>query len=610
MKYHSFHELVQRISNLSTRDKKKISITFGGSEAYTDGKRINLPALESGTILNNSQFSIWLGYALHEGPGHLAHSDMEEYISTVKQKSDPVFSQILNILEDVRIENKDISLYPGDRKYLNSTHQFCDDQIPPDKCQNPGLMGLIYKEAFVKYRNFDTGKLQGELKSSYPQISRVMSQLPRCQSTGDVIRLADELVNLIPKEQQQEQQKQSQQQTQSPTPPQAGGETQDEDGENDNDSDSGNNPGNNLDNEQLDNQPASKENRANGKGSPGNEQSSNQSDLPTQAQEWNELTEIGNILKTIIEETKNENNNNYQTRDSFHDGKMVLPPNNLSNDQIFVPGNENLNQYISTRNALSPQITALKKMFRIHLQAKSKKSFLRGLDEGQLDRERLHVVPTGSSSVFKIKHERQLINTAVELMLDLSASMNDPLVRSAAIVLAEALSSIPQIKLDICGFTTNNKNRTTDHRSYPLRIPNIGRLNGMDILVFKDFAEPYIKARARLGGIKKSNYTPLGDAYGKALERILPRSEPRKIIFLVTDGQPEFSKGDERHSEYLLMSHVHKKCQRYHVETLGLGIGDEQTVGFLKPYVDKCDLISSIETLPQTLMSILKGIVR
>jgi cobalamin biosynthesis protein CobT len=239
-------------------------------------------------------------------------------------------------------------------------------------------------------------------------------------------------------------------------------------------------------------------------------------------------------------------------------------------------------------------------MFRIYLQAQTKKSQIRGLDEGKLDHQRLHVAATGSNLIFKDQSSKLLPETAIELMIDMSGSMNANLARTSAIILSEALNSIPQIKLSISGFTTNDQARP--NYNYLAQNPNSGRQNGMDILQFKNFLEPYQKARAKLGAIRSSGMTPLGDAYGKSLEHIISRQEPRRIIFVITDGEPEFTHG-KNHSDYLLMKKVHLTAKKYGIQTLGLGIGNCE---FLNSYFDKAINITNIENLPKNLLEALK----
>ena len=725
MKLHSFQELVTRIAHISTRDGKPIPVKFSGNGAYTDGKHINLPALIAGTVLTPNEYSIMLGYALHEGPGHLTHTDMDDYIAACKSRNDPVFAQVLNILEDVRIENLDIARYPGDKKYLNATHQYVDDKVPPEKCANPGLLGLVYKEGFTKYRDLDTVRLKGQLHQRCPK-QRCYVSLPKCENTLDVIALAElvtaeiratQEVEKQHKAEREEQKRQQQQQKDDGTQSTQGkgqdepegeqeqdeqqdqGQGQDQDTSTEQEGESsesdGGDPGTGLDedpaessddqdqdeeDEELDHEPEGQgqedsqgtDIQADDQGNPedgnnpsptpdsgepedcmepgdgdfddnsnsddtnsetgdgtgpnshGHGQGTEQDpegepqelqdpepdyepepDLDTSAEEWNEITEIGNLLQEILDQVKTDNKEAPSTYKlpGQTPNDLVLPPADITLDRIFAQGEEDLDAYTNIRAQLTAQITALKKMLRIQLQARSRKSWLRGLEEAtHLDRERPHVVATGHHHVFKDKRERQLIDTSIELMIDLSGSMRQDIVQSAAIILAEALSAIPQLKLSITGFKTNHQ--------FCMDRFGTGRSQGMDILVFKDYAEPYVKCRAKLGGISTSGNTPLGDAYGKALERILARQEPRRIIFLITDGEPNFHKTDQRHNDYLLMERVHKKAKRLGIETLGLGIGSPSGIGFLKAYVDRCLRIQSATTLPQDLMQALKGTIR
>lgn len=608
MKLHSFQELVSRIIHLSTRSGHPIPISWSGTNAYTNSLMVNLPALPAGSVLTPHQFSVWLGYTLHEGPGHQTHTDLNLYAKECTERNDPQFSYLLNILEDIRIERADITLYPGDRRHLDAVHQFVDDQIPSDKCQAKDLMGLIYKHVFVHYRNLDTHRIQGDLDPNSP-ITQALTKLPLCKSTQDCINLADEIQKLLPQDDSR---------------PKGGGKDE-----------LIPNPGEDTDNEDqpeanregmerweregslpegMENPPSDENgNTDTGQSDPSNHDGTSRSGdsdrvdstSPGDPRAWEALTEVKNLIQALAQEITKDNNpdQRYIPSQTTHEGNSVFPPVDISLDQVFVPSQEDMETFLRTRSLLSPQILALKKMFRIHLQATAKKSWLRGLDDGdELDKERLHLVPTGTSSIFKSHHDRRLINTAIELMVDLSSSMDITTTRSATIVLAEALSTIPQIKLSISGFTTNGR-RVRGNFDYK----NSGRIEGMDIFQFKSFDTPYLKSRARLGAIDSHDSTPLGDAYGKALEHLLPRPEPRRIIFLVTDGHPAFNKG-YNHSDYLLMGQIHSRAKRLGIESLGIGIGNVSE--FLKSYVDTCIIINDIPSLPRELMAALKGVIR
>lgn len=625
MKLHSFQELTTRIVNLSTRNNTKVSITFSGDTAYTNPKTVNIPALPAGTILSLNQFSIWLGYVLHEGPGHQTHTDLELYSEACKKKSNPQFSYILNLLEDIRIENADISLYPGDRKYLDSVHQFCDDKIPSDLCQNPGILGKIYKELYTKYRNLDTHRIQGKLEDR--ELTSILDKIRFCSSTQDCIALAETVVEYLKQKQEEKQEEKSQEKQQENNPnsdnPQdqknqdkegEDKDNQDQDKEEENNSDKQDNQDNSRE-ESLDSSSPNTSSEPQASGSnPKTENKKTQIEEETKSEEesnsfyfssnsqaliWQELTEIKNLLEDLKSQNKTEEKKDTPPPDLKN--KSIFPSEDISRDKIYIPSEENLPRFLSTRSKLSSQILALKKMFRIYLQTRSKKAQIRGLEEGKLDPYRLHLAKS-SNLIFKDSTSKPFLDTSIELMIDLSGSMREDITRASAIILAEALSSISQIKLSISGFTTNNsKNRNYSYaRDIP---PNTGRIVGMDIIQFKNFQEPYHKCKAKLGAITTRGNTPLGDAYGKALEHILPQSTPRKIIFLITDGKPEFLCGNN-HSDFLLMKRVKTTAKKLGIETIALGVGNSVT--FLDDYFDQVAYIKEISVLPQKLMEVLK----
>ena len=605
MKVNTFQELITRINNLSTRNKKPIQTTWSGTTAYTNLEVVNLPALPAGTILTPNQFSIWLGYDIHEGPGHQVHTDLELYQETCKIRNSPQFSYILNLLEDIRIENADIALYPGDRKYLDSVHHFVDQKIPPQLAKSPDIMGLIYKQLFTHHRNLDTNIISGTLD---PETSLLISEIDFCQSTQDCITLADKIVAYLKQKKEDQNQNSPNSEGASASEPGSSNpepsnpknnENKSENGEN-NDGESKNSSNDTSGNGNAFSNSGDLSTRPNHRDQ-SNNQNFNFSDQSTNF--WQEITEI----KNIIQELKNQNldpnhksqitNNQIPNQDL--ENESIFPPFNISWDRIYVPSSEDYGTYFQTRTSCSSQILALKKMFRIYLQAQTKKSTIRGLEEGKLDSQRLFLPATGSNLIFKDQSTKFLPETAIELMIDMSGSMNANLARTSAIILAEALSSIPQIKLSISGFTTNRNSNNQFGFNIP---PNSGRQVGMDILQFKDFSEPYSKCKSKLGAITNSGNTPLGDAYGKALEHIIQRPENRKIIFLITDGNPEFPQG-KNHSDYLLMKKIHKTAKRFKIQTLGLGIDNCE---FLSNYFDQSINITKITDLPQNLLKALK----
>ncbi|HEY3257152.1 MAG TPA: VWA domain-containing protein [Polyangiaceae bacterium] len=136
----------------------------------------------------------------------------------------------------------------------------------------------------------------------------------------------------------------------------------------------------------------------------------------------------------------------------------------------------------------------------------------------------------------------QLEPPALLLLLDLSESLNAvppgagstllELAQSASALLATSLGSVAR-ELAIHGFSSNGRHDVGYYR-------------------FKDFDQPYDDhARARLAGMRARLSTRLGTALRHAGQALAARSAPRKLLLVVTDGEP--SDIDVHDPNYLLL---------------------------------------------------------
>lgn len=538
---------------------KKISVYFGGTEAFTDGQAINLPALPSDVMMTPWEVKVHSGYLDHE-IGHVKYTDFKKIF--LKSSKEPVLYGLFNLFEDIRIESKMIRNYSGTKEYLDA----CTQQIEYDKRKKKvpdtlayKVMEAVYRCCYEIYRDAKIDYNQKETIDTMPKLKKVKKKLEELVGLTSEVgsqKLAKEVAKLLP----------------------------------DLDYSA---PSSDL--QQLD----LKEGEGNflllgllegkSKGSAGKALE----EAVAFIQETSDKTSaVKSFVKDLTSDGEEDN-----SQDKFGRGDLILPPVGTDKDKIFVPSEENFNSYDQVRTSASTEITSLKRMLQIYLKSRAQKSWERGLPEGKLDTGALADFATGSTDVFKRLRERTLTDTSVQLMVDLSGSMNSGTVKQAAIILAEALNGVPQIKLSIAGFTTNSHEYTGSTG---------GRAVGLDLKLFKDFEETYMKSRGRLGAISTSGFTPLGEAYAHGFTRLAQRKETRKVLWVITDGQPYFPLTDYRHSEYKLMERVHRRCKRSGIKVVATNVGRVNNDMHL--YTDVMKSINSQSDMPEDMLNILKEI--
>src|SRR5690554_6368776 len=103
-----------------------VKVVLSGSDAYTDGKTIVLPLLNSMSELKDVLF----GYLAHEA-AHVRFSDFE----TFSKCRSPMEKSCTNIIEDIRIERLIQDVFPDTRFTVDTTRTYVVEQgmSPPAK---------------------------------------------------------------------------------------------------------------------------------------------------------------------------------------------------------------------------------------------------------------------------------------------------------------------------------------------------------------------------------------------------------------------------------------------------------------------------------------------
>jgi cobaltochelatase CobT len=142
------------------------------------------------------------------------------------------------------------------------------------------------------------------------------------------------------------------------------------------------------------------------------------------------------------------------------------------------------------------------------------------------------------------------------------------------------------VKVEILGFTTRAwKGGQSRERWLAAGKPsNPGRLNDLRHIVYKAADAPWRRARRSLGlmlreGLLKENID--GEALLWAHERLLPRTEKRKILMVISDGAPVDDSTLSVNPGNYLEKHLREVIEyietRSPVELTAIGIGHDVT---------------------------------
>ena len=177
-----------------------VTVEIGGSEAYTDGKTIHLPALPLDS--EPELITMIKGYTDHES-AHIRETDFE---ILRKANLTPFQHNLFNILEDWRVEERLSARYPGCRenfRYLIQKlfgTQKAGDTNPAFSILNTILLTVRSwsVDAIIPRRE----SVAKTMERHYPGLRKALDGIlgrvkDSCKDTGDCIRYALELEQAI-----------------------------------------------------------------------------------------------------------------------------------------------------------------------------------------------------------------------------------------------------------------------------------------------------------------------------------------------------------------------------------------------------------------------------
>ena len=521
-------------------DRYGVQVRIGGKEACTNGNVIHLPSLP--IDCEPELLALARAFVDHES-GHIRHTDF-----SVLQAAnlDPVTFNLLNCLEDWRVEKKLSGIFPGCRRNLNWLIRrfFVEQAQPRAGDDSPALAVLDY--VLLTVRAWDVE----EVNSARQNAASIMEQhFPGLKETLDAI-LVKVYMHCPDTKVAVEYSRQIAQCIRQWEPPQPMATSKCTDK-----NDQGDMP-----------QPTKKTNDS-------------ISQIDQQAETVQPLRALSALpLKAL-----------------FHAEAQDLPQQlgeimaiELANGSVESASDALTVAVEGTRQAAPlpaeqklqalQTCIALRTRLQGFLQAQTQRRCSIGR-RGALHANSLHRLQVGNARVFQKESVQLGLNTAVHVLLDVSGSMAGApinLANRACFAAATALRHIRGVNPAVTAF------------------PAVTETNSVFPIMRHGQAVP------DMFDLRASGGTPLAGAVWWVLQTMLPLKERRKIILVITDGMPD---------NQLAANNAIGVAQKLGFEVYGLGIRDEH-ITHLLPHTSRVvndlpDLVPAMFAMLQT--ALLKG---
>lgn len=533
--------------------KYGVKVEMGGADAYTDGKTIHLPAMPS--EVPDTLLAMVRGFLDHEA-GHVRETD---FLALEHAKLTPLEMHVWNTLEDWRVEHKLAAIFPGCRQNFDWLIGYIFGSEDRDELTAPAMNILNW--LLLEVRSWDVHALSrqrdtlaGQMDINFPGMRpkiELMLKLVRttCMSTQDAIKYAREIVRALDQYANPVSQSEPSTEGQSQeAAPSAGGPSeslkrsaQSDPGGQDEKNDR---PEGADDPSPDEGQDADADRDGLSEPDDGDVlESVGVGEVSEHAREHVQRLlgagedalpqNLGSILASVLKET---------SRDSVQSSIAVA----VQTSKYAGPlSGDDIQEARQACNALRTRLGGL-------LQAKVLARAAGGR-RGRLDTGQLHRLAVSDPRVFRIKAERVGIDTAVHILLDCSGSMvrRIHLACQACYAVASALEA-SRINIAVTAFPGTQ----TPDGSYSTIAPVIR--HGQKVTPNLDLSPA--------GG------TPMGEALWWVMQEMLPLAEKRKLVLIVTDGDPD--------SVDCAIQAI-EQGRRAGFEIYGIGITSQAIVGLL-----------------------------
>ena len=531
----------------------KIKITVGGEGSYCnpDGSHINIARMPSTPVGR----MLMTGLVFHE----IGHKNY-----TTGGRPGGLLGDMMNVIEDVRVDMETIKARPGTCFNLEAvtTHYINKGSLVPTSFSHALLgkvmaygFGRVLKQKSILPLEIQCNEMIDDAFGAdfIDDVETIIKGMPKLRSTKDATAMARKLIDLLvnqppPTPAQQQQQNDPQQ------APHNGGLGNCQSGEENQDQATGNS------NEQQTDNTSGQADGIGGDGAGGD--SGKRPTLDEIAEMLKNKSGYGDLSELIRAELDQIASG---TPESELEGIPELPEIGRLKT-VFGKLNE-----VEALSAASRMRAKMMGMLQsVKMQPKSY-----GLSGRKLVPGRLVKLGIGDPRIFRKKVENVSVNTAVTVLLDLSGSMDDKyrVANTAAFALHTTLSGLKGVA--VCSLEFSGKDC------------------GLEVNILVDFGK---KPLSEHFNHHPFDNTPTATAIWAARALLLQRTEPRKIMLILTDGCPDDSSTTQAAT---------RKSMQDGIEIAAIGIMHSG----VKNLWDNHCVINSLQELPAAMFGVMEGLL-
>lgn len=575
------HELVHELQQTAAvfGRSQNVSVVFEAdgniAAAYTDGNEITLPSLPDDLEFSHEETMVMRGLLDHEA-GHVRHTNFKSWQAFGETQSEQARG-IANCLEDMRLENLVMKEYPGAQKNFHTMREITGAKELEYIKKNEGdfttitaaaIQNAILRAGSLEYTGANTKAMFDMMPDRFKAWGKKFAdEAKACKTTDEVLNLALAVEKLLEESALNQKPK--------PMPGEGGGDQE---------------KGVGLDGDPSDFTFDKDGDFTGGKPRSGKPKKGRGQPIDSQGKRM-----LSDMIEAIKEDLQSKSDGfmneckgsgkDYRVLTTRYDEVYSKTSRNVRQDHRHdAMRNAPAIEYEKVKSNLGGLVNTMKAKLRRALMAKETRDWDYGREFGKLDTKRLVAGYVGSPSVYKQRKDRLELDTAVHFLIDLSGSMGGRKVqvaREAVIAFCECLEGT-QIRYQVSGFDNSSPYSVEGLRDMASAAETSGkkyhRWEPLNILKFKEFNQPLQLAKGPISVINQcaGGNNSDRDAVIWAYHQLKDRPEKRKILFVLSDGQPANAviNINEYHREPLVqgLKNAIDDCGKHGVECVGVGI--------------------------------------